>query len=191
MRGATCSKSHFCNFSKFLLTHLLRGATLNALELCCTEVISTHAPLARCNGILFIFLPNSCISTHAPLARCNILMLGTLWTLYNFYSRTSCEVQHQDIQDKSPFLKFLLTHLLRGATGKDIIPYGMWKIISTHAPLARCNYYSSLTYSGFEISTHAPLARCNELENLIFDELQNFYSRTSCEVQLFILIKTF
>ena len=123
LRGATCSKSHFCNFSKFLLTHLLRGATLNALELCCTEVISTHAPLARCNGILFIFLPNSCISTHAPLARCNFLFRFGKGGLNHFYSRTSCEVQHQDIQDKSPFLKFLLTHLLRGATILIIFNY--------------------------------------------------------------------
>ncbi len=128
-------------------------------------LISTHAPLARCNcnHCLVLWRP-SMISTHAPLVRCNKVTFGYLRELYNFYSRTSCEVQQFIFRllsvlsefllthllrgatcSKSHFCnfsKFLLTHLLRGATGKDIIPYGMWKIISTHAPLARCNDFN-------------------------------------------------
>ena len=57
----------------FLLAHLLRGATLNILYPSATGVISTHAPLARCNGnsqdSRYVFT----ISTHAPLARCDVV----------------------------------------------------------------------------------------------------------------------
>ena len=109
----------------FLLTHLLRGATLFYLlpSIQCSyfysrtscevqhlhlffsglhTAISTHAPLARCNcnHCLVLWRP-SMISTHAPLVRCNKVTFGYLRELYNFYSRTSCEVQ-QDFQGIFP-----------------------------------------------------------------------------------------
>ena len=57
-------------------------------------------------------------------------------------------------------MTFQLTHLLRGATqGKpyDFIGFD----ISTHAPLARCDYTWDALTGQYEISTHAPLARCD------------------------------
>ena len=101
-------------------------------------------------------------------------------------------------------LSFLLTHLLRGATGEQNI-LDCISHISTHAPLARCNLTVLLLYQYFLISTHAPLARCNNFtvffksKDVISthapparcngictrsdDSVRYFYSRTSCEVQ--------
>ena len=79
---------------EFQLTHLLRGATrltfyavgnadnfnsrtscevrLFAMLSCNVCCISTHAPLARCDGEHIVDLgKRSFISTHAPLARCD------------------------------------------------------------------------------------------------------------------------
>ena len=101
---------------KFLLTHLLRGATLALTKYDISLEISTHAPLARCNSVTFADSSPSIISTHAPLARCNYFCHKHL---------LSAKI-------------FLLTHLLRGAT--YILHDGKYiEDISTHAPLARCN----------------------------------------------------
>ena len=79
-------------------------------------LISTHAPLARCDKMIGMKTNITKISTHAPLARCDICSKIILSTTLNFYSRTSCEVR----LNKNSFInvspKFLLTHLLRGAT---------------------------------------------------------------------------
>ena len=119
--------------SEFLLTHLLRGATVMTVSICyLVKLISTHAPLARCNGILFIFLPNSCISTHAPLARCNFLFRFGKGGLNHFYSRTSCEVQHPNAGDIMDAIQFLLTRLLRGATAEKGFKYSSYSFLLTH-----------------------------------------------------------
>ena len=78
--------------------------------------------------------------------------------------------------------KFQLTHLLRGAT----IMFGNFLMIlqiSTHAPLARCDAYEQLCNLGNPISTHAPLARCDVVVLAVQINVQNFNSRTSCEVR--------
>ena len=62
-------------------------------------------------------------------------------------------------------LLFLLTHLLRGATG-------MKPTFKMHV----------------DISTHAPLARCDIVNEWFRDQNLNFYSRTSCEVRLTLAI---
>ena|GEM_PF-6302248 len=99
LRGATPLQSITATPQSFLLTHLLRGATKTLeLKISISVVISTHTPLARCNHIYMIILKY----------------------IYNFYSRTSCEVQHTAYRN------------IAGSFG-----------ISTHAPLARCNSSSS------------------------------------------------
>ncbi len=151
------------NWDKFLLTHPLRGAT------------------KRCKHEIYSKL----ISTHAPLARCDIYALENVVEMYNFYSRTPCEVR----RDKGGFIDirglFLLTHPLRGATcaaGRKKTTLA----ISTHAPLARCDllrkchYFSS---AGKFLLTH-PL-RGATTENIKINSRDiNFYSRTPCEVRL-------
>ena len=58
----------------------------------------------------------NCISTHAPLARCDLFPPAVRAGSLHFYSRTSCEVRPCSIYVHRPRQKFLLTHLLRGAT---------------------------------------------------------------------------
>ena len=59
-----------------------------------------------------------------------------------------------------PPLKFLLTHLSRGAT-RTAPPFQGHEAISTHAPLARCDWPEGPRSIRRPISTHAPLARCD------------------------------
>ena len=79
-------------------------------------IISTHAPLARCDAKDGYIMCAIGISTHAPLARCDAEVDSMPTTLYDFNSRTSCEVR------PSP-----------NATAATATA------ISTHAPLARCD----------------------------------------------------
>ena len=128
--------------SRFLLTHLMRGATYSSFLLPYLYLISTHTPHARCNPTKFhqLFLHLrfllthlmrgatiatlvlsvvSDISTHTPHARCNSAELMKCLRITNFYSHTSCEVQ------------------------RNILSKNEEKInISTHTPHARCNVKS-------------------------------------------------
>ena len=71
---------------------------------------------------------------------------------------------------------------MRGATFSTreiIIEY--W--ISTHAPHARCDSFSSLNCLRAFISTHAPHARCDKMKIPLERWNIDFNSRTSCEVR--------
>ena len=94
LRGATRpSRRHRCRNPRFQLTHLLRGATPAIMDIPPMKWISTHAPLARCDGgTLRIFAAGS-ISTHAPLARCDVCTPRPEHHGADFNSRTSCEVR--------------------------------------------------------------------------------------------------
>ena len=100
--------------------------------------------------------------------------------------------------------KFQLTHLLRGATS-PVLPFRpclryfnsrtscevrlpsevaeKLGVISTHAPLARCDEHPEPVYPSWEISTHAPLARCDWMQFQHLPWSPHFNSRTSCEVR--------
>ena len=169
-------------------------------------VISTHAPLARCNKILNDEVGYLEISTHAPLARCNFQKL--IWN-WNFQISTHAPLARCNfsfILCTIQKMQFLLTHLLRGATNEiseqairneDFHSRTSCEVqlvhchhirlphsISTHAPLARCNHLFFWTTPLISyISTHAPLARCNLVHNDTKTVSHNFYSRTSWEVQ--------
>ena len=146
--------------------------------------ISTHAPLARCDGLLGYRYQGKFISTHAPLARCDDRMGRGHQADRHFNSRTSCEVRRVACIAFPPVpTTFQLTHLLRGATPAEIAR-NIAEIISTHAPLARCDGRSRLVGGQIcdfnsrtscevrrhvhtcgatsAISTHAPLARCDK-----------------------------
>ena len=143
----------------FLLTRLLRGATFFAEYLTDSAEISTHAPLARRDfkESKWIFVPDDFYSRASCEARPRKEEIMSVNT--NFYSRASCEARpmcqtvlygiigisthaplaRRDRTNKASIVfgrRFLLTRLLRGATGARRIyppPY----FISTHAPLAR------------------------------------------------------
>ena len=145
------------------------------------------------------------ISTHAPHARCNMERFGLLSRTRYFYSRTSCEVQLDIIGDVNSRAEFLLTHLMRGATGKNdrflritktfllthlmrgatSLLWQSWQsnsFLLTH--LMRGATHNQLgLWGNIEISTHAPHARCNPSDSLGLALNLYFYSRTSCEVQ--------
>ena len=55
----------------FLLTHLLRGVTIQSAEPYGEFSISTHTPLARCDQDIQVATDDTAISTHTPLARCD------------------------------------------------------------------------------------------------------------------------
>ena len=151
-----------------LLKGVLEISTHAPLARCDDEVhdyldpitISTHAPLARCDASSLhppkIFM----ISTHAPLARCDLLRTGHSLPVFNFNSRTSCEVRPGRPNLPFPHLPFQLTHLLRGAT-----------LLPANSILE------------FLISTHAPLARCDTGGDGADTRHRHFNSRTSCEVR--------
>ena len=105
--------------------------------------ISTHAPLARCDThaghfrakLLHFNSRTSCEVRHARVDFAEVQQ--------NFNSRTSCEVRQKALDRKLDIAKFQLTHLLRGATvcGGGARREGG---ISTHAPLARCDFFYGL-----------------------------------------------
>ena len=101
------------------------------------------------------------ISTHAPHARCDVIRKEITEKAKYFYSRTSCEVRLSPPESEKTAWIFLLTHLMRGATKRDLIASN-GLIISTHAPHARCDKMADLNDVMNAISTHAPHARCDE-----------------------------
>ena len=101
---------------RFQLTHLLRGATIDLDGEDYNELISTHAPLARCDDRVAAVVELEKISTHAPLARCDLCSTNNCPLYNDFNSRTSCEVRLKRLRNGS-----------------------MVTVISTHAPLARCD----------------------------------------------------
>ena len=94
MRGATIYLIRFLIIVIFLLTRLMRGAT----------VISDSDEFGNK------------ISTHAPHARRDNSMVEKMAAEINFYSRASCEAR---LAPEHIFIDagvFLLTRLMRGAT---------------------------------------------------------------------------
>ncbi len=139
LRGATPDFVFYKHPFKFQLTHLLRGATVHLAKKRREQIISTHAPLARCDAV------NTCdqrvarISTHAPLARCD-----------HVPGRHAAQLFH------------ISTHAPLARCDRWRRDWERHKCISTHAPLARCDDALFLDdHLHPNISTHAPLARCD------------------------------
>ena len=101
------------------------------------------------------------ISIHAPLARCDRFCNADRLRFHHFNPRTSCEVRPDCTEvvcssmyfnprtscevrpSSSPSIigtnSFQSTHLLRGATKREVLEYSS-NLISIHAPLARCDF---------------------------------------------------
>ena len=165
MRGAT----HFCKIGavliRFLLTHLLRGATLWTLQ----RLIYLHFYSRTSCEVRPIFpiwfTKERTISTHAPLARCDRCTFVVLHIRQNFYSRTSCEV------------RLAVERCDNTATDNFYS--------RTSCEVRRVAVTPTLGTS--EISTHAPLARCDVSVFVGALNYAHFYSRTSCEVRHHLL----
>ena len=137
----------------FQPTHPLRGATMLRPVPAPALRISTHAPLAGCDGGRRVLRPlRPPISTHAPLAGCDTSGLSPTFWRANFNPRTPCGVRRtpgvrqgvpgDDFNPRTPcgvrrsmagYLaqssKFQPTHPLRGATGQhlDQRPRGLFQ----------------------------------------------------------------
>ena len=139
MRGATSHRLlHFCPCHPFLLTRPMRGATL---------------ALLRSLGFFRI-------STHTPHARRNFWLKNRKPDVWHFYSHASCEARR-----RQPFLddvsqEFLLTRLLRGATG-----------LETQEIAKNFNFYSHASCEARLTSTR------------ISRDSIDFYSHASCEAR--------
>ena len=144
----------------FLLTHLMRGATIGLIVLFRNSLISTHAPHARCDHSLAASLP---LSTTFLLTH---LMRGA--TIIGFIN---------DITQK-----FLLTHLMRGATLASLYYAIAMPFLLTHL-MRGATYPVWVSGATAAISTHAPHARCDHISVSSSDRQVHFYSRTSCEVR--------
>ena len=158
MRGATIYLIRFLIIVIFLLTRLMRGAT----------VISDSDEFGNK------------ISTHAPHARRDNSMVEKMAAEINFYSRASCEARLNLFPSGTLILQFLLTRLMRGATKstarrlaasrflltrlmrgatEERVDEKYFLSISTHAPHARRDIVYWLAETNLNISTHAPHAR--------------------------------
>ena len=109
----------------FQLTHLLRGATFTDADM--TDASENFNSRTSCEVRPMATLPlhlYRVISTHAPLARCDGEDLAGRRSGINFNSRTSCEVRRRCVDGYGDGIKFQLTHLLRGATAVPFRAFG-------------------------------------------------------------------
>ena len=143
----------------------------------------THAPLrgATCEQVATITI--TIVSTHAPLRGATRVLLRDPSRLRNFYSRASARRDSAKASFLASCRAFLLTHLLRGATGaprKSIESMD----ISTHAPLARCDWLQILLFRRQLPFLLTHLLRGATAPCVSEDDRDcHFYSRTSCEVR--------
>ena len=124
-----------------------------------TNKISTHTPLARCDRNLYYMELAAIISTHTPLARCddNYSFIGE--KPKNFYSHTSREVW-RICKNSALSMWYFYSH-----TSREVWQGAAW-----------CCRIKSW------ISTHTPLARCDYMLHVPIGPSSHFYSHTSREV---------
>ena len=133
----------------------MRGATSTTPDSLSVSAISTHAPLARCDYATEAQV-NTCYGNFYSRTSCEV-RLGSVSTTEttthfysrtscevrrdlvnfvaqagNFYSRTSCEVRHNCVRCFILYIRFLLTHLLRGATVMTTLISSITKFLLTH-----------------------------------------------------------
>ena len=146
-------------------------------------LISTHAPLARCDKTEMVDGQKQKISTHAPLARCDKDWVKLPWFSYDFNSRTSCEVRrgrHCGSTAGSDFNSRTSCEVRRP------VLRALWSLPSfqlTHLLRGATRHDAQRPSAPVGISTHAPLARCDQAVEIQTEGEADFNSRTSCEVR--------
>ena len=128
-------------------------------------------------------LPSAVISTHTPHARCDISSHVSASLSADFYSHTSCEVRPCTNSTRWGAYKFLLTHLMRGATSQSRYRQRHRTFLLTHLMRGATIPCKNGTFV-VDISTHTPHARCDAPSQIHFFARNYFYSHTSCEVRL-------
>ena len=115
-RGATNRFYAVHSLHQFLLMRLIRGATWLFHQYVIEISISTHAPLAKRDKDRDKQLSDS--TNFYSRASCEARLTNTegLTVFGNFYSRASCEARQIRPQTQKTTVRFLLTHLSRGAT---------------------------------------------------------------------------
>ena len=165
-----CSWSRTIPLNKlFQFTHLLRGATSMS------DNIATY----------------SYVSIHAPLARCDFSLLTMVQRCSGFNSRTSCEVRLPGRHRPRPPIQFQFTHLLRGATSLGRAPgqYPQSFNSRTSCEVRLGNDGKRIIFK--YVSIHAPLARCDTGLLPFVSNFTSFNSRTSCEVRPMVQYQKF
>ena len=117
MRGATSTGRVCCYKYQFLLTRLMRGATLSLRKEKPKPEISTHAPHARRDPTCSLRMSHEMLFLLTRLMRGATIPDATEYkTIFNFYSRASCEARQRCSFKQGTENSFLLTRLMRGAT---------------------------------------------------------------------------
>ena len=168
----------------FQLTHLLRGATEGHREADQMGGFNsrTSCEVRRFRGADVV----SCAPGFNSRTSCEVrrgAVCGCRDGMPGFNSRTSCEVRHR-LRGFVPRLIVVSTHAPLARC--DALRYAQrdYRNVSTHAPLARCDQVYVLLRSAMDVSTHAPLARCDTGCDVTASlRLSGFNSRTSCEVR--------
>ena len=129
--------------------------------------------------------PGAVISTHAPLARCDKAVKTLQARGWNFNSRTSCEVRRGVPGAQHPAQGFQLTHLLRGATARCLLWYNILTFQLTHLLRGATKFYAGQA----QILHFNSRTSCEVRLRLgrIRSGRWNFNSRTSCEVRPAVL----
>ena len=105
----------------------------------------------------------------------------------DFYSHTSCGVRPVKSERKRGLKRFLLTHLMRGATLRTNPFVVIVKFLLTHLMRGATSSPAFLK-PRIVISTHTPHARCDRSKFFHGNILEHFYSHTSCEVRRYSLL---
>ena len=149
------------SYNQFLLTRLMRGATIKSWGLYETNTISTHAPHARRDS-------NVKLDSDLLLFLLTRLMRGATLKLVKVINNRT----------------FLLTRLMRGATPRKK------RVLSSNLDFysrASCEArHLQISFDKFiyKISTHAPHARRDPSFKMRKWICLYFYSRASCEARL-------
>ena len=167
--------------------------------------ISTHAPHARCDAAAALKLAAN-VDFYSRTS-CEVRRVRTpadVFGILYFYLRTSCEVRRRPGPPRSQRRKFLLTHLMRGATvpGRVHCPISQYfysrtscevrrpvrtppktrKFLLTHLMRGATRNLGGAAASAGFLLTHlmrGATKRWAPAEGMDTD----FYSRTSCEVR--------
>ena len=107
---------------------------------------------------------------------------------WNFNPRTSCEVRRTNCKPATRDLSFQSTHLMRGATVGLCRGLKM-KLISIHAPHARCDMHHPFLYLAVWHFNPRTSCEVRQQPQLLLRPLINFNPRTSCEVRRYYCLR--
>ncbi len=167
----------------FQLTRPSRGATRFLLRRGLSCPVSTHAPLAGCDPRFPGSLPRRLrFNSRAPRG-VRLFLSIAIPCDFSFNSRAPRGVRQASFEERHALREFQLTRPSRGAT-KPRHAFYLGGYVSTHAPLAGCDYRRRWVFNLSVVSTHAPLAGCDCKSESILKNKNGFNSRAPRGVRL-------